>query len=89
MHKELLALLSRLDKTGQGHVSLDEFVKGLQAFSGAATVSSTPLPYPLFGFDKREVNKITSALIPHLCYSPFQFLANLLIPHTTHRKKKP
>ena len=41
--QELLSLLEHLDKRKRGHVTLDEFVKGLQAVrNAAAVVTSTP-----------------------------------------------
>ena len=42
--QELLALLSHLDKSKVGYVSLDEFVRGLQFIRNAAVVTSTPPP---------------------------------------------
>ena len=40
--QELLSLLEHLDKHKQGHVTLDDFVQGLQAVRNAAVVTSTP-----------------------------------------------
>ena len=40
--QELLALLDHLDKEGKGHVSVDEFVQGLQSMRTSASVAATP-----------------------------------------------
>ena len=44
--QELLALLDHLDKEGKGHVSVDEFVSGLQAMRAVAGVAVTSTPPP-------------------------------------------
>ena len=40
--QELVGLLNHLDSGNKGHVSLDEFVRGLQSVKNSAVVMETP-----------------------------------------------
>ena len=56
LFQELLALLDHLDTEGKGHVSVEEFVQGLQAMHVSACVSSSTPPSSVRGAHRQNGN---------------------------------